>query len=318
MKLPSLLFLFFSAFFIISIMIYSSYVLWFDVDMISEKNVKKEVNNDQFNELIEWGNRAMRFPDSVEEYNINNSPGIKVAILDSGINLRDKTLVPYIKESYNCLANTNCVMDKKMKDEYGHGTQIAKIISTGIPLSVRIIPIQIIDNNGNANIRSFVNGMNLAIEKQVNIINLSLQIDENIDAVYNVIKKAYDHNIVVVASSGNNGENHLSFPARYEEVISVGSINQRFQRSEFSQYGEGLDFSGPGEFTDDDMERITGTSFATAFVTKAIALLSLKHDSITHTQLHKKLKNSAKDLNRPGFDNYTGYGIINVQTLLQR
>ena len=49
-------------------------------------------------------------------------------------------------------------------------------------------------------------------------------------SLYKAIKKAVDHNILVVCAAGNDGDGQapaeeLNYPAGYNEVISVGSVS---------------------------------------------------------------------------------------------
>ncbi|NCT38884.1 hypothetical protein GTW56_23435 [Bacillus sp. EB93] len=98
-------------------------------------------------------------------------------------------------------------------------------------------------------------------------------------------------------------------------------ITTFFEKSQFSQYGKELDFVGPGEYMNQEIENTdqvnNGTSLATAFVTRSVALFYLENDVSSNIHLYSYLKNSVIDLNQKGYDIHTGYGIINVEKLLE-
>lgn len=79
------------------------------------------------------------------------------------------------------------------------------------------------------------------------LVNLSLASVEssiNSEEIYrNLVEQ---ENILVVAAAGNRGNSEPSYPASYEHVISVGSIDHDMTRSSYSQYGSALDFVAPG------------------------------------------------------------------------
>ncbi|CEG31957.1 MULTISPECIES: S8 family peptidase [Peribacillus] len=254
---------------------------------------------------------------------INNSSKnkVKIAILDSGFDHEESSISLNIFKSYDCISFEKCTLKENTKDKYGHGTHISKIIASGTLPNVQLIPIKILSDTGNGDINAFVNGINMAIKENVDIINLSLEIDKDISSVYKVIKKAYDRDIIIVAASGNNGTGKVSYPGKYKEVLSVGSYNNFFEKSQFSQYGKELDFVGPGEYMNQEIENTdqvnNGTSLATAFVTRSVALFYLENDVSSNIHLYSYLKNSVIDLNQKGYDIHTGYGIINVEKLLE-
>jgi subtilisin family serine protease len=79
------------------------------------------------------------------------------------------------------------------------------------------------------------------------VINLSLASNTptlNSQLLYSRIVEEED--ILIVAAAGNLGSADPSYPAAYDHVISVGSIDEDFTKSDFSQYGQSLDLVAPG------------------------------------------------------------------------
>jgi subtilisin family serine protease len=261
-----------------------------------------------------FANDTMNFSSKIIS-RFQNSKEVKIAILDSGIDSSMTSLNKYAYKKIDCVSSYSCKQVEQMEDYLGHGTHMARIITSEMGKEVDILPIKVIRDTGIGEIAPFINGMKRAISEEVNIINISLQIDEDIEEIHSVIKEAAEKNITIVASSGNDSSEKISYPARYEQVISVGSYNRDLVKSDFSQYGIGLDFIGPGECPNSNYE---GTSLGSAFITKAISLLYLKYDSkISTEQVYENLKKASQDINSKGYDIYTGYGIINVEKLLK-
>lgn len=262
-----------------------------------------------------WGYQSMNFPQSNNQY--SKSKEVKIAILDTGIETTNNELSHYICNSYNALDEA-----KQPIDLNGHGTHIGGIITKNSPKNIKILPIKIIENHGRGDLDIFLKGMNYAIKQKVDIINISLNSDKDIPEVHKVIKRAYEQGVVIVASSGNNEKNSISYPAKYKEVISVGAINQKEERVHFSQYGDGLDFVAPGyeiksNYINGETKVINGTSQAAAYITKAIALSYLEGASRTPKNALSLLKQASVDLEKPGYDNITGYGKVDVMQLLE-
>ncbi len=111
-----------------------------------------------------------------------------------------------------------------------------------------------------------------------------------------------------------------NYPASYEGVISVGSINSSKKLSSFSTYGASTDVVAPGEdvyapYYDtqkgSSFARLSGTSMASPAVAGAAALLLSKNPKLTPAQVEYILEKTATDLGQNGFDNKYGNGLIN-------
>ena len=123
----------------------------------------------------------------------------------------------------------------------------------------------------------------MAVDLGAKVINMSFGTD---DAALepgapkphaDVMRYARERGCVLVAASGNNGEETLYWPAGYPEVIAVGSVGADFRPSAFSTRGGHVALCAPGERIHtlglQGYQRATGTSFAAPFVAAVAALL---------------------------------------------
>ena len=136
--------------------------------------------------------------------------------------------------------------------------------------------------------------------------------------------------IAVVFSAGNGGpalSTSIS-PANYPENFTVGAVDDNSDILVFSSRGPSAcngsiyplvaapgvnirtaDLTFGGVFPN-SYSNVTGTSFAAAHVTGAMALLLGAYPCLAVTELAISLKDSAVDLGSPGPDNESGYGLI--------
>jgi len=177
-----------------------------------------------------------------------------------------------------------------------------------------------------------------AVNNGANVINLSfgftLKDIPLLDAIYGLdvlvsaINNAYNQNVVIVAAMGNDGlkGSPIQYPAVLSHVIAVGNTNSLRQRSASSSIGSHISVSAPGDgilstIRGDTTKSMSGTSMATPVVCGVAGLMisqgkdrgfSLTNDDVRHI-----LEKTADDVLPMGFDNETGYGIVNAYSALQ-
>ena len=78
------------------------------------------------------------------------------------------------------------------------------------------------------------------------VINMSLGGSSRSKTEENLYKSLYNNGTLIVAAAGNDGANHLGYPAGYTVVLSVGAVDAANTVADFSNRGRGLDISAPG------------------------------------------------------------------------
>ncbi|MBD8035764.1 S8 family peptidase [Solibacillus sp. A46] len=274
-----------------------------------------KVANISSTELERWNLKAM---DVQNGWNAGfTGKGVKIAIIDSGVaNHSDLTVVggaSFVGNSY--------------EDDHGHGTHVAGIIVgkhngigvAGIAPNAEVYALKAIGKDGKGDVADVLKAIDWAIENKMHIINLSFGDLEYAKSLHEGVKKAADHGIMIVAASGNEGNdsgtgNTINYPARHDEVISVASINRQFKRSSFSGTGNTNDFAAPGEeiystYLNGQYATYNGTSMATPHITGVLALLMEQYPYATATELRDGLRYIAEDLGEVGYDSLYGYGL---------
>jgi Subtilase family len=130
---------------------------------------------------------------------------------------------------------------------------------------------------------------------------------------------------VVAAGNARLDDDPPIYPARFPHVLTVGSTSMLDQPSEFSSTSPAIDLAAPGEQipwqhpTDPAYYgTVNGTSFSSPIVAAAAAWVWTVRPGVEKTQLFELMRQSTRDVAPLGFDNRTGFGILDLPTALTR
>jgi major intracellular serine protease len=224
--------------------------------------------------------------------------GIVVAVLDTGVDMFHPDLKPNIIDGRNF---TNEGSSDNFQDHNGHGTHCAGTIAgvendsgvVGVAPEAKLLIGKVLNRNGSGSYRDITNGIKWATKwegkngEKVRIISMSLGGTYNDSNLENAILEACAKGIIVVVASGNEGDNdrqggqetyELSYPALYNECVTVGAIDENRKIAYFSNVHKQVDVVASGvdvlsTYPVNQYARLSGTSMATPHVAGAIALL---------------------------------------------
>lgn len=173
--------------------------------------------------------------------------------------------------------STTSILDSTLA-EFGHGTMVAGIIHLIAP-TAKIMPLKAFHADGSSSLSDIIRAIYYAADNGANIISMSFSLDQPSPGLQAAILYAFNKNVIMVASSGNDGLKTLVYPASFRGVQGIGSSTSTDLRSNFSNYGSGVvTFAAPGEgvittYPGGNYAAGWGTSFSTPMVAGAAALI---------------------------------------------
>ncbi len=209
-------------------------------------------------------------------------------------------------------------------DDNGHGTHIAGTIAAsdngigvlGMAPLAEVYAVKVMDANGDGQTSSVIQGIDWAIQNDIDMINMSFVSSQYSAMLHEAIQDAVESGILVIAAAGNmgSGTDTVQYPAKYPEVVAVGAVDPSHHRTDFSSTGSELDLVGPGfgilsTKINGEYGVASGTSNAAAHVTGAAALLWSNQRSLTGQEIIQQLYDHATVL---GMANEYGHGLINL------
>jgi subtilisin family serine protease len=284
------------------------------------------------------------------------SEDVVVAVLDSGVDythedlagnmwVRPSEMDPYHDEELGTVDDLNGYNaidgNSDPMDENGHGTHCAGIIGAegendlgiaGVNWKVQIMPLKFMNAGGFGTTKDAIEAINYVIERKkagvnVRIISASWGSTQKSRALEDVIRKAYENDILFVAAAGNastNNDRSPHYPSSYDvpNVISVAALDRHDQLASFSNYGaKSVAIAAPGKeilstWLGNQYEEKSGTSMATPVISGVAALILAEHPRMSIDDLRKRLMDSTDPIVALKGKTVSG-GRINAQKALK-
>jgi thermitase len=186
--------------------------------------------------------------DAVEAWTTTEGDSIKVAVLDSGVDLDHPDINPKV------VARANFSGAATNEDKYGHGTHVAGIVAAthntegvaGVCPKCSILAGKVLDDRGIGSTSGVADGINWAVSNGAKVINMSIGVRAS-RTLETAVNNAWNKGTVLVAAAGNGDNQTKIYPAAYPNVIAVGATDNNDAKASFSTYGASwVDIAAPG------------------------------------------------------------------------
>jgi subtilisin family serine protease len=277
---------------------------------------------------------------------------IKIAVIDTGVDLRQPDIAAKEPQVYSVIHGKN---RRDVRDYYGHGTFVASLAAgsvtngegiAGFGGDAQLLCVQVAHSDGSISDVDEAAGIVYAVKHGARIINLSLGGVEPSALETRAVRYAQRHGVLIVAAAGN--EFHEGNPVEYPAALlqpkgsngqggsglSVGASTLKGERASFSNAGSYVSLAAPGDSVFaalsgySNWSRATlpgsttgvygfssGTSFAAPEVAGAAALVWAANPALAARQVATILKRTASGHGtwNPGL----GFGVLDAAAAVE-
>lgn len=272
------------------------------------------------------------------------STDVIVSVLDSGIPIESDTLSHEdLDDGTKIILGQDFAGDGEgVKDENGHGTHVAGIISAetnnstgvaGVCWNCRIMVNQVFDSNGGGSHEAFRDGMIYSVDNGATLVNYSGGGSHSATKEHGVAY-ADSHDVLLVAAAGNRSGGSVIYPgaysSTYQNVVCVSSSDHNDSVSSFSSVGDEVCVAAPGgsgsPYDADDIYSTmpnywvtlnghgisqdygycAGTSMASPMVAGVAALMLSVNPSLSPSEVREVLEETAEQVGGYDYDPQTG------------
>ena len=262
-------------------------------------------------ETLPWGVNRI---DAEYAWATSTGSGVDVAVVDTGVDQDHPDLIVAGGENFVSKPDWKPADPSKWDDDNGHGTRVAGTIAAldneigvvGVAPQASLYAVKVLDRNGSGYVSDVIDGLDWCISNGMDVVNMSLGTDTDVQSLHDACDAAADAGLKLVAAAGNDG-GPVDYPAAYASVIAVAAVDSSDTRPTWSSYGAEIELAAPGvdirsTWKDGDYKTISGTSMSAPHVSGTLAL-----------NLSADLGATADDLLTTGWDEYTGWGLVDAE-----
>lgn len=243
-----------------------------------------------------------------------NGENVRIAVIDTAIDETHPALKDAIAGQFDAMPGVEITT----RD---HGTSVAGLIAgtgefRGMAPGSKIYHARAFED-GKSTMDIILAALDWAAEQDVHIVNMSFVGPKN-ELLEEACAAARERDMVLVAAAGNNGPRApYGYPAAYEGVIAVTATDEKDELMAQANRGPYVFVSAPGVNViapvGGGQDLVTGTSFAAAVVSGAIANLIHATPDRSADWIEAALSSTAKDLGEAGRDSDFGFGLIDAK-----
>ena len=254
--------------------------------------------------------------------------GVKVAVIDTGIDYTHEDLNDNYKGGYDFVFNDSDPFD----GNNSHGTHVAGIIAAerngigvvGVAPNASLYTVRVLDSAGFGTASWVIAGIEWAVDNDMDVAVMSFGTNEDSQSLRDACRNASDAGVLLVAAAGNTHTQggNVAYPARYDSVIAVTATDLNDSQASFSAIGPEVELAAPGvnimsTTSGDGYGNLSGTSQAAPHVAGTAALIissnlpDVNDDGVVNNEdIRLQLQSTAQDLGDPGKDDTYGYGLV--------
>ncbi len=268
-----------------------------------------------------WG--VKRIGAGLVHDSLNKGTGIKVAIIDTGIDYSHSDLSSNYRGGYDFVND-----DDDPMDDHGHGTHVAGTVAAldnsvgvvGVAPEADLYALKVLNSGGGGSYSDVIAALEWCVDNGIQVTNNSYGSSgdggKTVKAAFD--NAYYNYGIIHVGAAGNNGDfsgkgDTIIYPAKYDSVIAVAATNQSDLRASWSSTGHDLEISAPGEsiystLVGGGYGGMSGTSMASPHVAGTVALMI----DAGVSDIRGQIQSTADDLGATGWDSQYGYGLVDA------
>lgn len=243
----------------------------------------------------------------LQEYLAKSNIPIKeviVGVVDTGIDYTHEIFEGRVERTYFNASSSGNADDEMDSETLYHGTTVSSVIINNSPKNVKVAAYKVSDNDDDLTVTTIRAGFLEAIEKQSDIISISLTSMSDPSLITECVLRAYSQNIPVFACVGNSGQlNEYAVPANAPKCIAVSATDFNNTTTFMNTLTPNSDVSAPGEnvavaIPENQYARFSGTSYSTPCAAALGAILKSITPSITVDEIDDRLKETSCDAKR--------------------
>ncbi|MFI0467229.1 type VII secretion-associated serine protease mycosin [Saccharopolyspora sp. 5N102] len=253
-------------------------------------------------------------------WKVTRGQGVVVAVVDSGVDPNSPQLAGSVLpgKAVSGAADSDCS---------GQGTFVAGIIAAkqvhgigfaGIAPEARILPVRVLDGQGNGDPGMLAKGIRIAADSGARVINVSTTTSQPSADLESAVAYARSRDALVVAAAAKGGDDgSVTYPAAYQGVLAVGAVNETGQPGAYAETGASVELVAPGEGVvsigpgGPGHWQGSGAAYATPFVSATAALVRAYRPELNADQVAQRLLATANPSGGTVPDPDTGWGMVN-------
>lgn len=301
--------------------------------------------SDQIRSSQQW---VLNMLDLPAAWQVSQGAGVTVAVIDSGVNPSVSDLAGSVLTGPDL---TGLSTPPSNPDWGVHGTWMASIVAghghdgggdgiIGAAPEAKVLSIRVIPDKGDPGYRAYDSEKETRIQQSLatgiidaakdgaQVISMSIGYSTPSSVVRAALQYAESRGVVLVASSGNSGQDDqarskglapVSFPAEYPGVLSVAAVSEEGSVASFSSDNLSVQVAAPGvdvpaEGRDGGYWLVSGTSPACALVAGVAALIKSRYPGLSPELVDDALTSTASG---SGYNPKTGFGTVDAAAALR-